>query len=70
MGANHARYYLQTFGLQSNFAYGKLYVTGYGGIVYCYDAKSGNLVWNYTVVEPFGGSEVHGATIGQHQYSS
>ena len=57
-GPTTPEYYLQTFGLQSNFAYGKLYVTGYGGIVYCYDAKSGNLVWNYTVVEPFGGSEV------------
>ena len=57
-GPTTPEFYLQTFGLQSNFAYGKLYVTGYGGIVYCYDAKSGNLVWNYTVVEPFGGSEV------------
>jgi hypothetical protein len=57
-GPTTPEYYLQTFGLQSNFAYGKLYVTGYGGIVYCYDAKSGNLVWNTTVVEPFGGSEV------------
>jgi len=57
-GPTTPEHYLQTFGLQSNFAYGKLYVTGYGGIVYCYDAKSGNLVWNSTVVEPFGGSEV------------
>ena len=57
-GPTTAEYYLQTFGLQSNFAYGNLYVTGYGGIVYCYNAASGNLVWNYTVNEPFGGSEV------------
>ena len=28
-------------------AYGKLYVAGYGGIVYCYDMKSGKLLWTY-----------------------
>ncbi|MCW4018841.1 MAG: PQQ-binding-like beta-propeller repeat protein [Candidatus Bathyarchaeota archaeon] len=29
-------------------AYGNLYTTGYSGIVYCYDMKTGNLLWNYT----------------------
>ena len=29
-------------------AYGKLYSTGYSGIVYCYDTKTGNQLWNYT----------------------
>jgi hypothetical protein len=28
-------------------AYGNLYVTGYGGIVYCYDMTTGNLEWTY-----------------------
>jgi outer membrane protein assembly factor BamB len=28
-------------------AYGKLYVTGYGGLVYCYDMKNGTLLWTY-----------------------
>jgi outer membrane protein assembly factor BamB len=28
-------------------AYGKLYVTGYAGILYCYDDKTGNLLWTY-----------------------
>jgi hypothetical protein len=28
-------------------AYGKLYVSGYAGILYCYDVKSGNLLWSY-----------------------
>ena len=28
-------------------AYGKLYSAGYGGIVYCYDLKNGNLLWTY-----------------------
>ena len=29
-------------------AEGKLYSTGYSGILYCYDIKTGNLLWNYT----------------------
>jgi len=28
-------------------AYGKLYSAGFGGIVYCYDLKNGNLLWTY-----------------------
>lgn len=28
-------------------AYGNLYVTGYGGIVYCYSMSTGNLLWTY-----------------------
>ena len=31
----------------SAVAYGNLYSTGYSGIVYCYDLKSGNLSWTY-----------------------
>ncbi len=29
-------------------AYGKLYSTGYSGIVYCYDTKTGEQLWNYS----------------------
>ena len=28
-------------------AYGNLYAAGYGGILYCYDLKSGDLLWTY-----------------------
>ena len=28
-------------------AYGKLYACGFGGIIYCYDDKTGNLLWTY-----------------------
>ncbi len=28
--------------------YGRLYTTGYSGIIYCYDMKTGDLLWNYT----------------------
>jgi hypothetical protein len=28
-------------------AYGKLYVSGYAGVIYCYDVKTGDLLWSY-----------------------
>jgi hypothetical protein len=31
----------------SQLAYGNLYSMGYAGILYCYDAKTGNLKWTY-----------------------
>ncbi len=34
-------------GLMAQSANGKLYYTGYGGLVYCYDLKNGNLLWTY-----------------------
>ena len=33
--------------LANAFGYGKLYVSAYAGIVYCYDTKTGNLLWTY-----------------------
>ena len=33
------------------FAYGKLYSVGMGGILYCYDAKTADLLWTYTAVD-------------------
>ena len=35
------------------FAYGKLYSVGVGGIVYAYDLKTGDTVWNYTMSDPY-----------------
>ena len=34
-------------------AYGKLYEASVGGIVYCYDIKTGNLVWEYKVEDKY-----------------
>ncbi|MCW4028132.1 MAG: PQQ-binding-like beta-propeller repeat protein [Candidatus Bathyarchaeota archaeon] len=42
-------------------AYGKLYSTGYSGVVYCYDTKTGEQLWNYStatmagLATPYGG---------------
>jgi len=33
--------------LANNFAYGHLYSAAYAGIVYCYDTKTGELLWTY-----------------------
>ncbi len=35
------------YGMTSNVAYGKIYSCGYAGILYCYDIKTGNLLWTY-----------------------
>jgi hypothetical protein len=46
---NAWNYYSGTSGaLTSNtIAYGHLYTCGYGGVLYCYDTATGNLLWTY-----------------------
>jgi hypothetical protein len=44
---------LQVFGVTSTIASGRLFCTGYGGVVYCYNATTGSLLWNYTVLDPY-----------------
>jgi outer membrane protein assembly factor BamB len=36
-----------------NIAYGKLYSASVGGIVYCYDVKTGQLLWTYEATDPY-----------------
>jgi hypothetical protein len=36
-----------------DIAYGKLYSTGVGGIVYCYDVTTGELLWTYEAADPY-----------------
>jgi len=33
--------------ISNTFAYGKMYSSAYAGIVYCYDTKTGNILWTY-----------------------
>ena len=40
-------------GTQGYIAYGKLYSGGYGGILYCYDVKTGNSLWTYRLADPY-----------------
>jgi outer membrane protein assembly factor BamB len=40
-------YYIAGYGTTYAVAYGKLYDSGYGGILYCRDLKNGSLLWTY-----------------------
>jgi hypothetical protein len=33
--------------ITDQLAYGKLYSSGYGGVLYCYDLTTGNIIWTY-----------------------
>jgi hypothetical protein len=35
------------FRTNTHVAYGKIYSASYGGVLYCYDAKTGDLLWTY-----------------------
>jgi outer membrane protein assembly factor BamB len=41
-------------------AYGRLYSTGYSGVVYCYDTKTGDQIWNYSTATMAGFSTPYG----------
>ena len=40
-------------GTQGYIAYGKFFSGGYGGFVYCYDVKTGELQWTYQLKDPY-----------------
>ena len=44
---------LQIYGISGAIADGKLFSTGYGGVVYCYDVKTGTELWSYKVEDPY-----------------
>jgi len=48
-----SQHYLDIFAMYPRFAYGKLYSNGMSGIMYAYDAKTGQLAWNYTYRDPW-----------------
>jgi outer membrane protein assembly factor BamB len=45
--------YLNIYGKDTKIAYGKVFSTGVSGIVYCYDAQSGDLLWTYYASDPY-----------------
>jgi hypothetical protein len=45
--------YLNIYGKDTKIAYGKVFSTGVSGIVYCYDAQSGELLWKYYASDPY-----------------
>ena len=43
---------LEVHGMHSNIAYGKLFSAAMSGILYAYDVKTGDRLWNYTFSDP------------------
>ena len=56
-GPSEPQYYLDSLEdtpVQSRaIAYGKLYSLSVGGIVYCYDIQTGELLWKYEITDPY-----------------
>jgi len=53
-GPTPSQIYLdQYFGDCKFIAYGKLYSANVGGIVYCYDVQTGELLWTYEAKDPY-----------------
>ena len=44
--------YIDIFAMKADFAYGKFVSVGMAGNVYCYNAKTGVLLWNYSYLDP------------------
>ena len=67
-GPTQSEHYMNMYGLQPGgpvwaystclIAEGKLFSTGFSGIVYCYDAKTGKLLWTYEAKDPYAASEM------------
>ena len=52
-GPTESQALLNIYGITGAIAYGKLFCTGYGGILYCYDVKTGSLLWKYEAKDPY-----------------
>ncbi len=48
-----SQHYLDAFGARINIRLGRLYCTGFAGIVYAYNLANGNVVWEYNVNDPY-----------------
>jgi hypothetical protein len=49
-------------------AYGKLYSSGYGGIVYCYDLTTGDVLWTYGNSDNAGNTTKSGLNLAKPNY--
>ena len=52
-GPSAPQHYLDVYAMYPTIQYGKLYSNGMSGIMYAYDALTGQLQWNYTYADPF-----------------
>ncbi|MCW3999220.1 MAG: PQQ-binding-like beta-propeller repeat protein [Candidatus Bathyarchaeota archaeon] len=44
---------LQVYGMSGCIVDGRLFSTGYGGVVYCYNVSNGNPLWTYQASDPY-----------------
>ncbi len=52
-GPTDPQHYLDVFAMYPRIYNGILYSNGMSGIMYAYNAKTGNLLWNYTYKDPY-----------------
>jgi hypothetical protein len=52
-GPTEPQNYLDFLGLRDYVAYGKVFSQGMSGILYCYDALTGDLLWTYAADDPY-----------------
>ena len=52
-GPTESQEQLDIYGIQNNIVDGKLFSAGMGGVVYCYDVKTGTRLWSTTVDDPY-----------------
>jgi hypothetical protein len=52
-GPTESQNYLDYLGHQSGMAYGRYFSQGMSGILYCYNATTGDLMWTYEADDPY-----------------
>ena len=52
-GPTPPQHYLDVYAMYPTIQYGILYSNGMSGIMYAYNATTGQLLWNYTYVDPY-----------------
>ena len=63
-GPTDPQHYLDVYAMYPTIQYGLLYSNGMSGVMYAYDAQTGDLVWNYTYPDP------HGEVLWSNYWSS
>jgi len=52
-GPTQSQSYMDQYTVTTYMAYGKVYVGGVGGTLYCFDSKTGNPLWNYNATDTY-----------------
>ena len=63
-GPTDPQHYLDVYAMYPTIQYGRLYSNGMSGVMYTYNATTGDLLWNYTYPDP------HGEVLWSNYWSS